>query len=110
MAFFATAIDSLALIADAAIIASGAQYVAAVIPLCIAPMYFLQNFYLRTSRQLRHFDLESKSPLYTYFTETLSGVATIRVFGWQRGFEEENIWLLDSPKSLIISCSASNSG
>lgn len=95
MAFFTTAMDSLALIADAAIIASGAQYVAAVVPLCIVPMYFLQKFYLRTSRQLRHLDLESKSPLYTHFTETLNGVATIRAFGWQQGFQEDNLRFLD---------------
>ncbi len=95
MAFFATAIDSLTLVANAAIIASGAQYVAAVIPLCIAAMYFLQKYYLRTSRQLRHLDLESKSPLYTHFTETLTGVATIRAFGWQQGFQEQNLRLLD---------------
>lgn len=94
MAFFTTALDSLTLLANAAIIASGAQYVAATIPFCIAPMYFLQKFYLRTSRQLRHLDLESKSPLYTLFTETLSGVATIRAFGWQRSFQDENIRLL----------------
>ncbi|KAM0816280.1 putative ABC transporter FUM19 [Seiridium cardinale] len=95
MAFFATAIDSLTLVANAAIIASGAQYVAAVIPLCIAAMYFLQKYYLRTSRQLRHLDLESKSPLYTHFTETLNGVATIRAFGWQQGFQQENLRFLD---------------
>ncbi|KAK6086081.1 ABC multidrug transporter [Seiridium cupressi] len=103
MAFFATAIDSLTLVANAAIIASGAQYVAAVIPLCIAAMYFLQEYYLRTSRQLRHLDLESKSPLYTHFTETLNGVATIRAFGWQQDFQEENIRFLDqSQKSFYL--------
>lgn len=95
MAFFTTALDSLTVIANAAIIASGAQYIAAIIPLCFAPMYFLQKFYLRTSRQLRHLDLESKSPLYTHFTETLSGVATIRAFGWQQEFQQENLRLLD---------------
>lgn len=95
MAFFTTATNTIALIADAAIIASGAQYVAAIIPLCIASMYLLQKFYLRTSRQLRHLDLECKSPLYTHFTETLNGVATIRAFGWQQSFEEENLRVLD---------------
>ncbi|KAK9420894.1 putative ABC transporter FUM19 [Seiridium unicorne] len=73
MAFFATAIDSLTLVANAAIIASGAQYVAV----------------------LRHLDIESKSPLYTHFTETLNGVATIRAFGWQQGFQEESLRFLD---------------
>jgi ATP-binding cassette subfamily C (CFTR/MRP) protein 1 len=48
-----------------------------------------------TSRQLRHLDLEAKSPLYTHFTETLSGVVTIRAFGWKPAFLQENLRLLD---------------
>ncbi|KAF5644186.1 multidrug resistance [Fusarium tjaetaba] len=40
--------------------------------------------YLRTSRQIRLLDLEAKSPLYTHFTDTIKGVATIRAFGWQQ--------------------------
>ena len=46
MAFFETTFDSLDVIAGTALIASGAQYVAAVIPLCIVPLYFLQKIYL----------------------------------------------------------------
>lgn len=53
-------------------------------------LYFLQAFYLRTSRQIRHLDLEAKSPLYVHFSETLSGLATIRAMGWKRDFMEEN--------------------
>ena len=46
MAFFETTFDSLDVIAATALIASGAQYVAAVIPLCIVPLFFLQKVYL----------------------------------------------------------------
>lgn len=46
MTFFETTFDSLDVIAGAALIASGAQYVAAVILLCIVPLYFLQKIYL----------------------------------------------------------------
>ncbi len=64
-------------------------------PLLIAAMYFLQKFYLRTSRQMRFLDLECKSPLYTHFTETAEGIATIRAFGWQQYFMQENLNRLD---------------
>nr|XP_036575809.1 ABC multidrug transporter [Colletotrichum truncatum]KAF6782442.1 ABC multidrug transporter [Colletotrichum truncatum] len=94
-AFFEVVLDTLVAIASAALIASGAQYFAAIIPFCVLPLYFLQKFYLKTSRQMRHLDLESKSPLYTHFTETLNGVVTIRAFGWQREFVKEQLRLLD---------------
>jgi ATP-binding cassette, subfamily C (CFTR/MRP), member 1 len=57
-------------------------------------MYVLQNFYLRTSRQLRLLDLESRSTLYTNFMETLKGIATIRAFRWQTHFRDLNRALL----------------
>ncbi|KAG5794653.1 hypothetical protein H9Q69_006287 [Fusarium xylarioides] len=41
-------------------------------------------YYLQTSRQIRLLDLEAKSPLYTHFTDTIKGVATIRAFGWEQ--------------------------
>lgn len=55
----------------------------------------LQKYYLRTSRQLRLLDLEAKSPLYSNFIESLSGLATIRAFGWAEHFKELNLKLLD---------------
>lgn len=45
---------------------------------------------------MRFLDLEFKSPLFTHFTETLEGLSTIRAFGWQRQFAEENIKRLDT--------------
>jgi ATP-binding cassette subfamily C (CFTR/MRP) protein 1 len=55
----------------------------------------LQKYYLRTSRQLRLLDLEAKSPLYSHFIESLSGLVTIRAFGWADKFCELNLKLLD---------------
>src|ERR1700712_1748572 len=56
----------------------------------------IQKFYLRTSRQVRLLDLEAKSPLYTHFIESLSGLVTIRAFGWSDEFIEQNLVLLDN--------------
>ena len=95
MAFFEMTISSLGTVATTALIASGAQYVGAVIPLCAACLYLLQMYYLRMSRQLRLLDLEAKTPLYTHFTETMAGVVTIRAFGWKQAFVAENLKALD---------------
>ncbi|EZF57089.1 hypothetical protein H103_00504 [Trichophyton rubrum CBS 288.86] len=45
-------------------------------------LYTMQNFYLRTSRQLRLLELEAKSPSYSNFLENLNGLSTLRAFGW----------------------------
>ncbi|KAK9426251.1 putative ABC multidrug transporter [Seiridium unicorne] len=79
-----------------ALIAVGAQYFAAIIPVCAVALYLLAKFYLRTSRQIRHLDLEAKSPLYTLFTDTIDGLVTIRAFGWKSAFLENGLNLLDS--------------
>ncbi|KAH8204385.1 hypothetical protein TruAng_001436 [Truncatella angustata] len=55
-------------------------------PVLFGVLWLLQRFYLRTSRQLRFLDLDAKSPIYAQFLETLSGLATIRAFGWQEDF------------------------
>lgn len=56
----------------------------------------IQKYYLRTSRQVRLLDLEAKSPLYSHFIESLSGLVTIRAFGWSNAFVEQNLALLDN--------------
>lgn len=36
---------------------------------------------------MRLLDLEAKSPLYSHFIESLSGLVTIRAFGWGENFQ-----------------------
>lgn len=40
-------------------------------------------------------DLEAKAPLYSQFTECLSGLVTIRAFGWQKAMENKSRELLE---------------
>ena len=47
----------------AAVVATASPYVALCYPVLFALLYVLQFYYLRTSRQLRYLDLETKSPL-----------------------------------------------
>ncbi|KAF3197725.1 hypothetical protein TWF679_002821 [Orbilia oligospora] len=69
-------------------------WIAMTLPFLAASFYYLQRFYLRTSRQMRLLDIEAKSPLYTHFQETLSGIATIRAFSWEKDFNDESEKLL----------------
>lgn len=69
-----------------ALIATGSGYLATILPALVAVVWYLQRFYLSTSRQLRLLDLEHKSPLYAMLAETIEGLATIRAFGWSGQF------------------------
>jgi ATP-binding cassette subfamily C (CFTR/MRP) protein 1 len=89
-------VASLGCLTQLALIAIGSTYMALTVPLLLFCVYFLQKYYLRTSRQIRFLDLECKSPLYTHFTETLEGLSTIRAFGWQDQFMKENLKRLDT--------------
>jgi ATP-binding cassette, subfamily C (CFTR/MRP), member 1 len=77
------------------LITASSPWVGLTFPFIFTVFYFVQKFYLRTSRQLRFLDLEAKSPLYTNFLETLSGLSTIRAFGWTRQNLALNRKLLD---------------
>lgn len=72
-----------------------AAYFAAILPVVIAVLYFLQKYYLRTSKQIRLLDLEAKAPLFSHFLETMQGLVTIRAFGWQSDFTAKHTDLLD---------------
>ncbi|KAL9602458.1 MAG: hypothetical protein Q9179_002540 [Wetmoreana sp. 5 TL-2023] len=82
-------------VAQIILIGVASVYAAASFPVWIIVLYFIQKFYLRTSRQMRFLDLEAKAPLYTQFTEILAGLATVRAFGWQTALEKKNRFLLD---------------
>lgn len=78
-----------------AVIAAGATYAAAIAPIVLLFIYFVQFYYLRTSRQMRHMGLEAKAPLYTHFTETMTGIHHIRAYKWQAQFTLQALTLLD---------------
>jgi len=82
-------------IAQLILIAVTSKFAAIAFPFCFVAFYLIQRFYLRTSRQLRFMDIEAKAPLFSQFVESLSGLATIRAFGWQSTLEEKNSELLD---------------
>jgi ABC-type multidrug transport system fused ATPase/permease subunit len=83
-------------IISAVLVFTGSGYVAAAIPACIFIVMFVQVFYLRTSRQLRLLDIETKAPLFSQFIETLGGLTCIRAYGWSSEYMERSYAVLDT--------------
>lgn len=70
-------------------------FAALIIPLGLM-YYYIQRYYLRTSRELKRLDSVSRSPIYAHFQETLGGLSTIRAYRQQERFELENEWRVDA--------------
>ncbi|KAI9235563.1 MAG: hypothetical protein BYD32DRAFT_420917 [Podila humilis] len=55
----------------------------------------MATLYLRSSRELKRIESITKSPIFSHFGESLSGVATIRAYGQEKRFQHENLEMLD---------------
>lgn len=64
-------IRSFNILAQGVLLFSAEKYMSGSIPLCFLALFVIQRVYLQTSRQLRLLDLESRSPVYTQFVETV---------------------------------------
>ncbi|KAI9318952.1 P-loop containing nucleoside triphosphate hydrolase protein [Dichotomocladium elegans] len=63
----------------------------------IAILYwFIGSYYLATSRDMKRMNSVSRSPIYVQFNESVNGVATIRAFGAQFWFLNENYKRIDN--------------
>ncbi|KAM3456042.1 hypothetical protein MY3296_001911 [Beauveria thailandica] len=70
-------------------------YFAAVLPFILLALGTVHRFYLRTSKQLRLLELESKAPLYSHMIDTINGIVSIRAFGWFASYKAQYFQLLD---------------
>ncbi|KAI9321346.1 ABC transporter type 1, transmembrane domain-containing protein [Dichotomocladium elegans] len=57
--------------------------------------YYIGVVYIRTSRELKKLNATSRLPIYSLYTDTLTGLATIRAFGEQRAMMRKMFQLLD---------------
>ncbi|KAM0491705.1 hypothetical protein ACHAP8_010479 [Fusarium lateritium] len=96
LAFYLTLDLTLRGLVQTGVVASGASYFGAFLPLSFLALYLIQKYYLRTSRQMRLLDLEAKTPLYTQFTEITAGLSSVRSFGWAKELLDESFKLLNT--------------
>ena len=60
-------------------------FIAIIIPISFG-YWMLQKFYVSTSRQLRRLESSTRSPVYSWFGESVSGVSTIKAYGMEESF------------------------
>nr|XP_031833356.1 multidrug resistance-associated protein 1-like isoform X1 [Nomia melanderi] len=64
-------------------------FTAVIVPIG-AIYYFVQRLYVASSRQLKRLESVSRSPIYSHFSESVSGAQIIRAFGVQDRFIHES--------------------
>ena len=69
-------------------------FVAVVVPLAVV-FVLVQKYYIRTSRQLKRLDSIYRSPIFSHFTEGVSGAQSVRAYGHQDRFVKENMQRVD---------------
>uniref|UniRef100_A0A3B4B9M5 ATP-binding cassette, sub-family C (CFTR/MRP), member 2 n=1 Tax=Periophthalmus magnuspinnatus TaxID=409849 RepID=A0A3B4B9M5_9GOBI len=75
-----------------------------IVPLAV--IYYF--FYVATSRQLRRLDSVSRSPIYSHFGETVSGLSVIRAYGHQERFLNQNEKTVDENLKSVYPWIVSN--
>ncbi|NXU25497.1 MRP7 protein, partial [Thalassarche chlororhynchos] len=69
----------------------------------LAVLYFsIQRYYRRTSRELKRLYSVTLSPIYTHFSETLSGLSSIRAMRATQRFELENQLRLEQNQRCLF--------
>ncbi|AWP14018.1 putative canalicular multispecific organic anion transporter 1 isoform 3 [Scophthalmus maximus] len=82
-------------------------FVIVIIPLAVL-YYFVQVFYIGMSRQLRRLDSVTRSPIFSHFGETVSGLSVIRAYGHQERFLKHNEIVMDENLKSIYPWIVSN--
>lgn len=82
-------------------------FLVVLIPLMIV-YYFLQRFYIPSSRQLKRLESTTRSPIFANFSETISGASTIRAYRQEDRFMNKSNDLVDNNVTYYISNMTAN--
>lgn len=78
-----------------------------VVPITIG-YWLLQRFYNRTSLEVKRLDSISKSPIYAHFSETLSGLSTLRAYKKEEAAKIDNRNMIDENHRAFFAYFVSN--
>lgn len=56
------------------------------------------------SRELKRYESITKSPIHQHFSESLTGVATIRAYGVESRFMKQNLQAIDNNNRPFFTC------
>ncbi|XP_052623209.1 ABC transporter C family member 14 [Lactuca sativa] len=70
--------------------------------------FWYRGYYLATSREITRLDSITKAPVIHHFSESISGVMTIRCFGKQDSFVQENVERVDGNLRMDFHNNGSN--
>ncbi|KAF7339150.1 hypothetical protein MVEN_01992000 [Mycena venus] len=82
-------------------IAMATPLLAFVLPVLVLGGAYFLRFYLATSKQFRRLELGSKSPLYTLFGTTVSGLITVRAYSAQAFFRAQNAAFVNESQGAL---------
>lgn len=90
-------------VVELVILCAMGKYLTVTVPILAVILFFVQGYYLRTSRQVRLLDIETKAPLLTHLVETMQGISVIRAMRWQKPFQSRlNILLNQSQQPFYM--------
>ena len=76
-------------------------FIAIIIPIAFL-YYMVQRFYVSSSRQLRRIESSTRSPIYSWFGESVSGVTTVKAYKLEAEFSRQMARKVDSNGASMV--------